>query len=154
MLTVHDVKRFILAQLMLRRAIHSCDISEQYNGRQTCAPSRQAVEGRPLSQRVCSGWLVLSDIQLRQLRLSLVPSNTDHHHSYTTSRLSTDAMSAVYDSAPIQLDESENIRLIEILSDQPQGDSSLIDCELHVVSLQDSPDYTALSYVWGPPTPA
>jgi hypothetical protein len=112
MLTVHDVKRVILAQLMLRRTIHSCDISELYNGRQTCALSRQAIEGRPLSQPVCSGWLVLSDTQLRQLRIGLVSSNTDHHHSYTTSRPSTDAMSAAYNSAPIQLDD-ENIRLIE-----------------------------------------
>jgi hypothetical protein len=63
-------------------------------------------------------------------------------------------MSAVYQSASIDLGNRMNIRLMKILFDTPQGDSSLIACRLHVVSLRDSPSYTALSYMWGPPAPA
>jgi hypothetical protein len=41
-------------------------------------------------------------------------------------------MSAVYESAPLQLDDNENIRLIEIVYEPPQGDCDLIACKLHV----------------------
>lgn len=57
------------------------------------------------------------------------------------------------------LDPSEReIRLLKVLPDEdapnPEQNSSLVRCELSVHCLdQDSPpSYTALSYVWGPPT--
>ncbi|ORX97235.1 hypothetical protein BCR34DRAFT_578078 [Clohesyomyces aquaticus] len=41
----------------------------------------------------------------------------------------------------------KTIRLVKIFSTDPE-----IKCELEVVSLKDSPVFSALSYVWGDPT--
>ncbi|KAF2246247.1 HET-domain-containing protein, partial [Trematosphaeria pertusa] len=42
------------------------------------------------------------------------------------------------------------IRLLEIL--RPKSSRSIVNCRLITVSLDDAPEYTALSYVWGPPS--
>ncbi|KAF2847086.1 HET-domain-containing protein [Plenodomus tracheiphilus IPT5] len=47
---------------------------------------------------------------------------------------------------------STNIRLIKILPKTSADENTLISCNLHVVSLDKRPDYTALSYVWGDAT--
>jgi len=61
-------------------------------------------------------------------------------------------MSTLYNDTPLHIDASTNIRVLEIL---PADDEMApIACILRVIALQDSPKYTALSYVWGPPTPA
>ena len=45
------------------------------------------------------------------------------------------------------LDESRaEIRLLEIIS---SGINATPECKLHVVSLEDKPKFTTLSYVWG-----
>lgn len=52
-----------------------------------------------------------------------------------------------------QLESSSTIRLLKILPGNPEDD---INCEIfHALLNQDgsTPDYTALSYVWGPPKP-
>lgn len=61
-------------------------------------------------------------------------------------------MYTLYEDTPLHIDVSTNIRLLEIL---PADDETApISCTLRVIALQESPTYTALSYVWGPPTPA
>jgi hypothetical protein len=55
-------------------------------------------------------------------------------------------MATVYNDTPLHLDASTNIRLLRILP--TDNDDTKIACNLHVVALQDSPVYTALSYVW------
>jgi len=61
-------------------------------------------------------------------------------------------MSTLYEDTPLHINASTNIRLLEIV---PADDETApIACTLRVVALQESPTYTALSYVWGPPTPA
>jgi hypothetical protein len=41
------------------------------------------------------------------------------------------------------------IRLLTLFPPSPS--SAQVECKVHVVSLQDSPRYEALSYVWGDP---
>ena len=61
-------------------------------------------------------------------------------------------MATVYEDTPLRIDASKNIRLLEIhLVDD---ETAPLACNLRVVALQETPKYTALSYVWGPPTPA
>lgn len=61
-------------------------------------------------------------------------------------------MSTLYEDTPLHIDASTNIRLLTIL---PTNDETTpIACALHVVALRENPHYTALSYVWGPPTPS
>jgi len=61
-------------------------------------------------------------------------------------------MSTLYEDTPLHIDASTNIRLLEII--QADDETAPIACTLRVIALQKSPKYTALSYVWGPPTPA
>ncbi|KAI4959258.1 hypothetical protein J4E86_002980 [Alternaria arbusti] len=61
-------------------------------------------------------------------------------------------MSTLYEDTPLHIDASTNIRLLEII--QADDETAPIACTLRVIALQESPKYTALSYVWGPPTPA
>jgi hypothetical protein len=56
---------------------------------------------------------------------------------------------ATYSTHPLHLGTSTNIRLIEVLAAASPDDSSPVSCKLHVVSLDYSPVYIALSYVWG-----
>lgn len=50
-----------------------------------------------------------------------------------------------------ELTSEGRIRLLKI---QSEADGSReIQCELVTVCLKDSPNYIALSYTWGPPTP-
>ena len=57
----------------------------------------------------------------------------------------------LYERYPLDPSRSE-IRLLELVSD-PQSDEPL-RARLHVVSLLESPEYCALSYVWGAPKPS
>jgi hypothetical protein len=62
-------------------------------------------------------------------------------------------MKSVYDAHQLQFDSSTNIRIIEVLHDDEAELDSPISCQIHIVSLSDSPDFLALSYVWGPEAP-
>lgn len=53
---------------------------------------------------------------------------------------------SIYDSVPLKLGASSNIRLLELL---PHCTSGPLSCILRVAQLSDSPTYTAVSYVWG-----
>jgi hypothetical protein len=62
-------------------------------------------------------------------------------------------MKSVYDAHQLQFDSSTNVRIIEVLHDDEAELNSPISCQIHIVSLSDSPDFLALSYVWGPEAP-
>src|SRR5258708_15378584 len=48
--------------------------------------------------------------------------------------------------------ENASIRLVQILErDKEGGEDSLIKCSIKSVSLDENPEYTALSYTWGDP---
>ncbi|OAK99661.1 HET-domain-containing protein [Phaeosphaeriaceae sp. SRC1lsM3a] len=57
--------------------------------------------------------------------------------------------SSIYRAHPLKLNNSTNIRVIELLPDCPEAPLS---CKLHVLPLEKSPVFTALSYVWGEET--
>lgn len=62
-------------------------------------------------------------------------------------RLQEKSYSSIYERP---LDSTiQEIRLLEILLDD--SDSSPVAVKIHVVSLNDDPEFTALSYVWGDP---
>jgi hypothetical protein len=52
--------------------------------------------------------------------------------------------------ADLRLRRSTSIRLLKLLH---PGDGGQIRCRLDVVDLKSKPDYRAVSYTWGPPTP-
>jgi hypothetical protein len=54
-----------------------------------------------------------------------------------------------YDPHALGFGDSTDIRVIEILHNDTTDSHAPISCKLHVVSLDDAPSYTALSYVWG-----
>ena len=62
-------------------------------------------------------------------------------------------MDAVYERRPLRLNDHKNIRLIElVLPNTDDGvNDSLLECKLHVVSLEEESAYVALSYTWGVP---
>lgn len=61
-------------------------------------------------------------------------------------------MSSVYDARPLAFGNSTNIRLVELLhDDDPSETTAPVSCRLHVVSFEEAPKYTALSYAWGSP---
>ena len=55
------------------------------------------------------------------------------------------SIQAIY--TPLYESRSE-IRLVELLSD---NGNDAIKCRLSISSLEDNPEFTALSYVWGDP---
>lgn len=61
-------------------------------------------------------------------------------------------MSTAYDTHPLNVGTSTNIRVIDILPNDPLNPNAPISCMTHVVSLDDAPTYTTLSYVWGDET--
>jgi Tetratricopeptide repeat/Heterokaryon incompatibility protein (HET) len=76
-------------------------------------------------------------------------STTPQLHSsnigFLTPRANIQSMQTIYQS----LDERRSqIRLVEILSND--GDEK-VQCRLSILSLEDNPTFTALSYVWGDP---
>jgi hypothetical protein len=58
-------------------------------------------------------------------------------------------MDDIYNLVPLDDGVSTNIRVIEILDDDTEDSRGPICCKFHRISLDDSPDYTALSYTWG-----
>jgi hypothetical protein len=56
---------------------------------------------------------------------------------------------SIYDAHVLSFGDCTNIRVIEILHNDTTDPQPLISCKLHVVSLDDTPAYRALSYVWG-----
>lgn len=54
--------------------------------------------------------------------------------------------SSIY--SPLDTGKHE-IRVLTVLEQTP--DSTLVDCSLKIVSLDDQPNFTALSYCWGAP---
>jgi len=63
-------------------------------------------------------------------------------------------MSAIHQSAPLDLSPTINTRLLKLELDSSEvTPSSAISVRLHVTSLVDAPPYTAVSYVWGEPSP-
>lgn len=64
-------------------------------------------------------------------------------------------MASVYGAHPLAIGESTVIRLIELLRAENglEDPTAPISCRLRVVALNDTPRYTALSYVWGAPEP-
>ncbi|EMD60274.1 hypothetical protein COCSADRAFT_250578 [Bipolaris sorokiniana ND90Pr] len=52
--------------------------------------------------------------------------------------------------AELKLAPEDQIRLVNIL---PRNESSALACELRIVDLRERPEYVALSYTWGSPTP-
>ena len=71
-----------------------------------------------------------------------------------TRTVSTHTMSAIHQSAPLDLGSSVNIRLLRLELDLwPVWLTPIISVRLHVTSLEDAPHYTAVSYVWGEPSP-
>lgn len=66
-------------------------------------------------------------------------------------------MTTIYETVPLSLGDSTNIRLVTILFDGEETPNldSLISCKLHLVEKLDKAAdeyaYTALSYVWGNP---
>ena len=68
--------------------------------------------------------------------------------------LSLHAMSTIHQSAPLDLSPTINTRLLKLeLDSSTIMPSSIISVGLHVRSLVDAPPYTAVSYVWGEPSP-
>ena len=61
-------------------------------------------------------------------------------------------MTATYQSVPLDLSPSINTRLLKLNLD-PYNPAATISVSLHVTSLVDAPSYTAVSYVWGEPSP-
>ncbi|KAF2128950.1 hypothetical protein P153DRAFT_397162 [Dothidotthia symphoricarpi CBS 119687] len=64
-------------------------------------------------------------------------------------------MSTLYQVHPLPLN-SKSTRVLDILpvpSSVPHPDDEPIKCNLRVIDLDDRPDFTALSYVWGAPVP-
>lgn len=59
------------------------------------------------------------------------------------------AAGTMYSSTSID-NHSRDIRLVEILHNSSAQQSDTIECKLHRYSLDDCPQYTALSYTWGP----
>lgn len=57
--------------------------------------------------------------------------------------------SSIYDAHPLDAGPSTNIRVIKVLRNASTDTDVPIACELQVVSLEYSPVYTCLSYVWG-----
>ncbi|KAH7389728.1 heterokaryon incompatibility protein-domain-containing protein, partial [Phaeosphaeria sp. MPI-PUGE-AT-0046c] len=57
--------------------------------------------------------------------------------------------SSPYRAHPLNLNNSTNIRVIELLPGRPEAPLS---CKLHVLPLENEPVFTALSYVWGDET--
>lgn len=63
-------------------------------------------------------------------------------------------MSTVHQSAPLDLRPTFNTRLLKLeLESSEVAPSSTISLGLHVTSLANAPPYTAVSYVWGLPSP-
>ena len=63
-------------------------------------------------------------------------------------------MSTAHQSAPLDLRPTFNTRLLKLeLESSELAPSSTISLELHVTSLANAPQYTAVSYVWGLPSP-
>jgi len=63
-------------------------------------------------------------------------------------------MSAIHQSAPLDLSPTINTRLLKLeLGSSAITPSFIISVRLHVTSLVDAPPYTAISYVWGEPSP-
>jgi hypothetical protein len=58
-------------------------------------------------------------------------------------------MASVYKAHQLQFDRSTNIRVIRLLPRYEPDLDAPICCELHIVSLSESPKFFALSYVWG-----
>lgn len=65
-------------------------------------------------------------------------------------------MASLYGAHPLAPGKSADIRLIELLrvGNGFEDPYASISCRLCVVSLNDAPKYTALSYVWGSPEPS
>jgi hypothetical protein len=64
------------------------------------------------------------------------------------------AIPTVHDAVPLEFGSSTNTRLLKIdLTSSPTTPERLISVRLHVISLDDPPPYTALSYTWGEPWP-
>lgn len=59
---------------------------------------------------------------------------------------------SIYKVHPLRFDDSTNIRLIRVLSSS--SSNLAVSCVMQVVSLEDAPPFTALSYVWGHPKDA
>jgi hypothetical protein len=63
-------------------------------------------------------------------------------------------MDKIYsESVALDIYDSTNIRVIEVMVNDPAAVVDVIHCQLRVVSLREKPIYTALSYTWGPPNP-
>jgi len=63
-------------------------------------------------------------------------------------------MSAIHQSAPLDLSPTINTRLLKLELDfSAVMHSSIISVRLRQTSLVDAPPYTAVSYVWGDPSP-
>jgi hypothetical protein len=61
-------------------------------------------------------------------------------------------MDNIYENYPLSnCDDSTNIRVIEIVDQDKASFRDLIECKFQIVSLKNSPMFTALSYTWGPP---
>ncbi|KAF1833490.1 HET-domain-containing protein [Decorospora gaudefroyi] len=58
-------------------------------------------------------------------------------------------MASVYEAHPLNVGSSTNIRVIELVHEDPPNLDNPISCTIHVVSREDAPSYVALSYVWG-----
>ncbi|KAF2677572.1 HET-domain-containing protein, partial [Lentithecium fluviatile CBS 122367] len=61
-------------------------------------------------------------------------------------------MAAIYEAHPLHFGASTKIRVVELLPNDSSDLSAPISCKFHVLSLDEAPPYTALSYVWGDAT--
>ena len=63
----------------------------------------------------------------------------------------TNDISAIYNNRPLD-SHTNTTRMLRILPPSSRTLPSLIACQLSVVSLDEAPDYRAVSYMWGDPT--
>ncbi|XPT00448.1 hypothetical protein M3J09_009601 [Ascochyta lentis] len=71
------------------------------------------------------------------------------HEEASASTVSTDK-AAAYDTLPLAVGNSSNIRLLEILNNDTNDGDGPISCNLRLASLDEK--YVALSYMWGTET--
>jgi len=83
--------------------------------------------------------------RFRRCRSALwTATNMDAAYEDTSNDLST-----IYEKHPLDINTT---RVLRILPPNLTDGSDIISCQLSVISLDDSPKYRALSYVWGDPS--
>ncbi|KAF2998431.1 hypothetical protein E8E13_000015, partial [Curvularia kusanoi] len=65
-----------------------------------------------------------------------------------------DESSPVYEAHPLNVSDSTNIRLLSFAPTSSLDDPTTISLDIGVFPFNESPPYTALSYVWGQDPPS